>query len=456
MTQRDSTVGFRGARGMLNTTGFDGGAVILPNGTSVDTVCADMDVRLQGVLPNNSIGKLSYVWYVSENNGTSWKLIEGESNADLRYSFVNTTTTFKLYRIKRKVTCAVGEAESEASVYVAPLPWTVNLDTYTNVYPSFPVISTWGTMPEAHWKLDNAPTGISISADAGVVSGLTKNSVFWADVTVSSGKCPGIDYSKRIIVQRDFATVGTGSITLEPGKYVMECWGAQGGRGRKDWSLSGYGGTGAYTKGTILLSSSQLFYTYVGGQGYNSGSNGKCKGALGGWNGGGAGGKDGNCDSKPEPGGGGGGASDIRLTDGAWNDVTSLRSRIMVAAGGGGSHWNYTGKYGGTLSATGGAGQTGGYAFGYGGAGVNNSKFTGGPGGGGSGYYGGSGGQTNGAVGFGGSSFISGYAGCDAVDVNGSHTGQPVHYSGLQFYDTSMQAGVKSGNGLVRISPVVP
>ena len=180
MTQRDSTVGFRGVRGVLNTTGFDGGGIILPNGTNTDTTCVGSEVELTGVLPNNSIGKLSYVWYVSEDNGTSWKLIEGASSASLKYSdFVNTNTTatYRPYKFRRKVTCAVGEAETQASVYVAPLPWTVNLDTYTNVYPSFTVTSTWANMSQAHWKLDHAPAGIAI-ADKGVMSGLTANSVF--------------------------------------------------------------------------------------------------------------------------------------------------------------------------------------------------------------------------------------------------------------------------------------
>lgn len=458
MTQRDSTVGFRGVRGVLNTTGFDGGGIILPNGTNTDTTCVGSEVELTGVLPNNSIGKLSYVWYVSEDNGTSWKLIEGASSASLKYSdFVNTNTTatYRLYKFRRKVTCAVGEAETLASVYVAPLPWTVNLDIYTNVYPSFTVTSTWANMPQAHWKLDHAPAGIAI-ANKGVMSGLTANSVFWADVTVSSDKCPGIEYDKKIVVRRDFSAVGVGSIQLDPGEYVMECWGAQGGRSRANWALAAYGGNGAYTRGEITLTNAMMFYTYTGGKGYDSGSNGRCGGAAGGWNGGAAGGKDGNCDSQPEPGGGGGGASDIRMEGGSWNVATSLRSRIMVAAGGGGASWRNTGGAGGALSASGGASQTAGYTFGAGGAGGNNSRFTSGPGGGGSGYYGGKGGQGDGVVGYGGSSFISGYAGCNAINASGSHTGQAVHYSGLQFYNTSMQAGARSGNGLVRISPVVP
>ncbi len=449
MTQRDSTVGFRGARGMLNTTGFDGGAIILPNGTSVDTVCAGMDVMLREVLPNNSIGKLSYVWYVSENNGTSWKLIEGESNADLRFLFVNTTTTFKLYKVKRKVTCAVGEAEAEASVYVAPLPWTVNLDTYTNVYPSFTVTSTWETMPDVHWRLDNAPTGISIDADNGIILGLADNSIFWADVTVSSGKCPGMDYNKRIIVRRDFATVGTGSITLEPGKYVMECWGAQGGRGRADGSLSGVGGYGGYSYGEIRLTSSIVFYMNTGGQGKNGASYCRnCGGGAGGWNGGGTGGGDDTNDA----GGGGGGASDIRIVSG------NLYSRIMVAGGGGGGIYGGAGYAGGGLVGTGGKGgtQVSGNVFGIGANGTKGADKAVGGGGGGGGYYG----AANNARGrgCGGSGFVSGMVGCNAISGDGdlTPTGQPNHYSGLIFQNSKMQNGVRPGNGLVRISPVVP
>ncbi|WP_251622186.1 glycine-rich protein [Odoribacter lunatus] len=455
--QRFYNFGFRGARTLLNTTGFDGGAILCPNGLSSDTVCADVNVKLQGVLPNNSVGKLSYSWYFSTNGGTSWTLITGETGENLEYTFANTTTTYKRYKIKRKVTCAVGQAEAQADLYVAPKPWTHSLETVTNkppLFTSFTVESTWGNMPQTHWKLETPPTGISIS-NHGVVSGLTANSVFWTNVTVSSDKCPGIEYTKKLVIQREF-TSGSSSITLAPGEYVMECYGAEGGQGKTNGKLKHYGGNGAYTKGTILLSSSQLFYAYVGGKGYNSGANGKCVGASGGWNGGGNGGKDGNCDSAAEPGAGGGGASDIRLEGGAWNSTTSLRSRIMVAGGGGGGVYGSDGGTGGTLSAVGGANQISGNAFGEGGAGTNNKKFTAGPGGGGGGYYGGPPATSSGEVGHGGSSFISGYSGCNAVNISGSHTGQSIHYSGLQFYNATMSSGARSGEGLVRISPALP
>ncbi len=453
ITQRDSTVGFRGVYS-LSGIKIEGGKI------QGDTTCPGNELRIVNVqapfCPDFPDMRFQYNWYVKKPGEAKFDIISNASGESFTYKdFENTTTSFVTYQFKRVGICAMGMAETITNVYVAPRPWTVNLDTYTNVYPSFTVISTWGTMPKTNWKLDHAPAGISIT-DKGVMSGLTSNSVFWVDVTVSSDKCPGIKYNKRIVVRREFTTVGSGSITLEPGEYAMECWGAQGGRGRTDWVLNKQGGYGAYTKGSLSLANNRTFYIYVGGKGKDSGTNGKCGGGAGGYNGGGAGGKDGNCDSEPEPGAGGGGASDIRLTGGTWNVATSLRSRIMVAAGGGGSTFSSAGGEGGTLSASGGTSQTAGQAFGIGGTGVNNSEFVAGPGGGGGGYYGGKGGQTSNVGGRGGSSFISGYVGCNAVNASGSHTGQPVHFSGLKFYNTTMKAGARSGNGLVRISPVVP
>ena len=46
---------------------------------------------------------------------------------------------------------------------------------------------------------------------------------------------------------------------------------------------------------------------------------------------------------------GGGGASDIRTVNGTWDDFESLKSRIMVAAGGGGPDSGKKGGAGGTL-----------------------------------------------------------------------------------------------------------
>ena len=116
------------------------------------------------------------------------------------------------------------------------------------------------------------------------------------------------------------------------GYYKMECWGAQGG------SYGGTGGKGAYTSGNIYLKKGEKLYIYVGQTGENL--------QTATYNGGGSSGT-------LYYGRAGGGATDIRITLGDWNDFDSLKSRIMVAAGGGGSmgsSYTCNGGAGGTLS----------------------------------------------------------------------------------------------------------
>ena len=182
--------------------------------------------------------------------------------------------------------------------------------------------------------------------------------------------------------------------------------------------------------------------------------------------------------------GSGGGASDIRLTYSLlWKNFESLKSRIIVAGGGGGAqHYligspggngggligddgnsscaedtshpvniNITPPTGGTQTSGGNAGytwETKAYSggFGYGG---NNEPTNNHGGGGGGGYYGGGGGAMRGGAvssGAGGSSFISGYTGCNAISESSTennivHTGQPNHYSGYVFSNAVMKAG---------------
>jgi hypothetical protein len=214
------------------------------------------------------------------------------------------------------------------------------------------------------------------------------------------------------------------------GLYRFELWGA---------STSPASGLGAYTKGDIRLTKGTKLYLNVGGNAANY-SGGVLSGRSGVRS---------------------GGATDIRVLGGAWNDAAGLRSRIMVAAGGG--SYGATGKpggYGGGLTGESrtesyGTGGTAGTqtasgsergAFGIGGTGVAKSSGYGGAGGGG--YYGGGGVTPDGSGdddrgGGGGSSFISGHAGCNAVisETNGAASGLPVHYSGYAFSGTSMIAG---------------
>ena len=229
------------------------------------------------------------------------------------------------------------------------------------------------------------------------------------------------------------------------GNFTIELWGASGGGNS----------AGGYTRGTIRLREGTTLYIYVGEKGSTTTEQ---TGMSATFNGGGAGGDPGSKDEASYIGGAsGGGATDVRLVSGSWDNQDSLRSRIMVAGGGGGlnvtSHgyggglngYNGSvisnGKYVTQLSGLGGKSgtQVGGGSFtdktginnketidgsfGKGGAGDKGGDKNGkcrGEGGGGGGYYGGSGGSNASGNcydvgGGGGSSYISGHTGCIAI-----------------------------------------
>lgn len=133
------------------------------------------------------------------------------------------------------------------------------------------------------------------------------------------------------------------------GKYRIECWGATGGNatgisqasGTSGQRATGKGGKGGYTSGETYLQKGEKLYVYVGGKGANAIA---YRDSIGGYNGGGLGTWD-NTDD--EAAGAGGGATDIRLVAGEWNNFESLKSRIMVAGGGAGASWKTDGGAGG-------------------------------------------------------------------------------------------------------------
>ncbi|MCC0718365.1 glycine rich domain-containing protein [Clostridioides sp. ZZV14-6105] len=137
------------------------------------------------------------------------------------------------------------------------------------------------------------------------------------------------------------------NVTLKPGKYKFECWGSSGGINNSSWYTDAKGG---YSKGEITLKKQTTLYIYVGESGYASSSTNN--NTKSGFNGGAKGYLNqqvmGTYYSMY-----GGGATDIRLVGGAWDNEQSLLSRIIVAGGGGGSY-SYTGGAGGGLE--GGAG----------------------------------------------------------------------------------------------------
>ncbi|VIF69285.1 glycine rich protein [Clostridioides difficile] len=207
------------------------------------------------------------------------------------------------------------------------------------------------------------------------------------------------------------------SVTLKPGKYKIECWGACGGR------AGGTGVTntkGGYTSGEITLSESVVLYIYVGQSGFERTSSTSNFNWTG-FNGGGKGNF--KTDSSNKWIYAGGGATDVRLVNGAWDNEQSLLSRIIVAGGGGGYHSTYFYKWGvgggfigedgiggieGFLSSGAGSQYQGGTTYA---GGVYNGSFGKGGGdfeygvGGGGGWFGGAGNQSLG-IGGGGSGYV--------------------------------------------------
>ena len=208
------------------------------------------------------------------------------------------------------------------------------------------------------------------------------------------------------------------SLLLSPGKYQFECWGAQG-----NTSASTHvGGPGAYTRGTIKLTEPKTFFLYVGEQNQHRYQIS--------FNGGGAGQH------------GGGGASDIRLLNGSWDGFSSLKSRIMVAAGGGGPDTELSGGAGGGL-----IGKDSQNGYGKGGNSFSEEIYDGNGGGGGGYYGGGTSIECTDYGGGGGSSFISGHPGCIAIKKESSDfdniipVDTSIHFSGLYFTRTLMIDG---------------
>ena len=207
-------------------------------------------------------------------------------------------------------------------------------------------------------------------------------------------------------------------LTLDKGRYIFEVWGAQGGGNNTGIEKTEQGGKGGYSKGSFDLSEPKKFYIYIGSSGINGGN--------GGFNGGGAVGSTRWTNSQEaENRAPGGGATDIRLNKGTpialksvdfytvyFGPEESLKSRIIVAGGGGGRSEKYgfggglTGYHGIIAQSTSGSQTAGGKTeigidgdLGYGGY---TQKDDVGISGGGGGYYGG--GATSNALG--GSGFI--------------------------------------------------
>lgn len=301
------------------------------------------------------------------------------------------------------------------------------------------------------------------------------------------------DTSATTVVPQEYI-VPTG----QSGWYKIELWGASGGSTTSETGVERAGGKGSFVSGIVYLEENETIYFYIGGTTTTN---------KGGLNGGGDGGS--------ATGKGGGGSTDVRTVRGSWDDKSSLESRFMVAAGGGGADGLGVGSKGGAgglifgnigsvndsttypdnykYEAAGFAKQIGptiwnflnitsnqikncnmGYFYqkddsdktpentkelsgcgrmGEGGS-TPSSKTSGG--GGGSGYFGGGAGTSKGSVagsGAGGSCFIAGYGGVKEKGPDVTNASEEVaYYTGdKRVIEGKMAGTINEGNGFARI-----
>jgi gliding motility-associated-like protein len=219
------------------------------------------------------------------------------------------------------------------------------------------------------------------------------------------------------------------TVTLQPGRYKLQTWGAQGGGGINYFGL---GGKGGYAEGEIVLIYTTTLYINIGQQGFRTNA------ITTAYNGGGAGNPEGFT---------GGGATHIAKRSGLLSTLSSYTADVFIVAGaGGGAGGDLTVNYGSDYTVAGGAGggligingvvsgqssgrgsgrggtqSTGGASgvesssipyiasgFGLGASADRNTADAIEGGGGGGGWYGGGAGSHAGGAGGGGSSYIDG------------------------------------------------
>ena len=323
-----------------------------------------------------------------------------------------------------------------------------NNNTYGKVKPNIKLSANAGTVkynlvPNTGYQYKSTTCNGTVIDNILTISNITSNiscEVVFEPIKVQVNlDADGGNYNVSITYTEPKAHTYTVPYT---GTYKLEAWGASGNNNYNSYIKENPSYAG-YTAGVISLSKTEVLYLYVGGQGATF-----------------------NCCTTQGTSAGSGGASDIRLVSGNWNDTTSLASRIMVAGGAGGSYADSTapggGSAGGLISyavshsahpvasstqTTGGTAGNNGTAGGFGYGGVNSqSNYNSGAGG----YYGGG----SGPAGGGGTSYISGHTGCVAITSQSSITPKSgcttgtsdnscsLHYSGKAFTNTVMIDGL--------------
>ena len=420
----------------------------MKNNTDISNLALDVSPTASGSFVKDDLSVL-----VSTSNETGYTLTMANNDTDTSLHHVDTNITTAI----PSISTSVDESNFPVNSWAYSLG---DITSSTQQFSPIPLPTSAATIKTTANPSTEDTTNVTFATkvDTSVPAGTYQDTIVFS---VTANRIPSQTF--------EFSYTGDEQEFVAPysGFYKVELWGAQG----STMNSSYIGGSGAYTSADIYLTKNENLYVYTGSQD-----------VYGGYNGGGTGGQN------TTYGAGGGGSTDIRLVNGLWNDPDSLKSRIMVAAGGAGSASRGDGYGDGRGGAGGGLigydgeylnhGTYGGYSYGatqtkggesytndymsqngwhneYGNGEFGNAYGRYSVGGGG-GYYGGSGIWHVG--GSGGSSFISGHAGSVAIESADSLTPRKdssgvqctdgttdilcsYHYSGRIFTNTTMIDG---------------
>lgn len=174
-THRDSTVGFRAVRSVKKNAVFSAKDIFMPNSLLQDTVCAGEICIVKGGAVRGGVGKVTYIWYSSADNGATWQIAGNAGGADLAYGPAdNDAAAAKILKFKRKAFCATGDDMSGVVTLVInpgiPTP-VVEQNIKAGLGYPFELPCDAGAGLSCKWTFPDGRTGSSIVDFTGADNG---------------------------------------------------------------------------------------------------------------------------------------------------------------------------------------------------------------------------------------------------------------------------------------------
>ena len=166
-----------------------------------------------------------------------------------------------------------------------------------------------------------------------VLGGLVNNELALKDGNSLNQELALCSYEKGYVWNFDYTGGEQEFVTPCSGNYKLETWGAQGGTAYVNHDSTG--GVGGYSYGNILLDKNSSIYINVGGSGVSN-NNSKSSIAIGGYNGGGAGGGYNKTIYGEIWTGSGGGATHMAIKSGQLSAFENYINNLIIVSGGGG------------------------------------------------------------------------------------------------------------------------